>query len=538
MWKIAIFDDDQIILRKLSKGTPWAENGFEVVAVAGNGEDGLEAVERERPHVVLTDIRMPFMDGLELTEKLKESYPDVKIIMMTSFDEFEFAQKALKLKVYDFVLKPLDEKKLIETARRAAEEWEQEQSLAKKVMEGAPFLKQRFFENLLHGKYRPEEIIHELEFLDLSLRSKRYAVILLLADDYYETGARNRYGQELLKYCIRNVAEEVLSVKRQEYPERYFTAVVIEMVQDEMVILYGSEDEESGMEREALRLAETIRDNVLMYLKTTITAGVGSIVDGLEEAASSYRGAKAATEYRHMTGTNEVFLYRDNLLKPKLEGWVTDSAGWKAQLAAKVKSGLEEEALEIIDRLEEEVRSKFPVSLERLHVLGMEMVISLVNAFQDWNDPPYPPNAVETLFQEIGRIRTAKELFERIRVFLRELSRSVRDRRSNQLKNLADLAVAYIKEHYAREGLSLQDVADHVHVSTTYLSTIFKKETGVNFSDYLLEIRMMAAMEWLRKEDLKTYEVAERVGYGNPQYFSVIFKKYTGKTPSEFRQSK
>ncbi|WP_019909328.1 response regulator [Paenibacillus sp. HW567] len=540
MRKLVILDDDQIILRRLSKGIAWKQHGFELVAAHTNGEDGLAAIEQERPQIVLTDIRMPFMDGLELTELLKERYADIQIIMMTSYDEFEFAQKALKLKVFDFILKPLDEDRLIETVNRAAEEWEREHVLAKKVMEGVPLLKQRFLENLLYRRYKQEEIERELAFLDLDLHCSRYSVILLLADEYYETGAQSRYSQELLKYCIHNVAEEVLQGEGGTQCTGGNGSLVFESIKEAIVILYGHDQgaDDSVLERGALLLAELIRCHVETYLKTTVTVGIGPVVNRLEELALSYRGALAATEYRHLTGTNQVFLYRDSLIHTPVEIAPGEMAGWEVQLSMKIKAGLEQETLTVIDRLEEEIRVRANVSLDRLHLFGMEMAFILINAFSDWKEPPYPRNAAEILFDEIRRLRTAKEIFDHIRIFVIKLSAAVRERRCSQQNHLADQAVAYIREWYGKEGLSLQEVADHVHVSTTYLSTIFKKITGVNFSDFLTETRLQAAMEWLGKENLKTYEVAERVGYGNPQYFSVSFKKHTGMTPSEFRQSR
>ncbi|WP_426445838.1 response regulator [Paenibacillus sp. S-38] len=539
MRKIVIADDDRIILKGLTKTIDWEANGFRLAASETNGEDAWEAVERELPQVVLTDIRMPFMDGLELTEKIKERHPGIKIIMMTSYDEFEYAQKALKLKVYDFLLKPLDEAKLLETVKRAADEWDREHATAKKVLEGIPLLKQRFFENLLTGRFSEEEIRHELDFLDIPLQARNYAVILLLADHYYEASPRNRYGQELLKYCIHNVADEVVRLEcgPSSLPGEP-KGQVFGAIKDEIVVIYGASEEESALELRALTLAETIRANVEKYLKTTVTAGVGSVVDRLDAVRASYLNAKDATELRHMTGKNQVFLYRDELIKPRAEGEPAVDSNWATQLTMKIKSGLEQEAAAILDSLEEEFLSRRPVDLVRMHMLGMEIVFALVHAFQDWHDPPYAKEAVESLFEEIHRYRTAKEMFQRIRDFMNELSAAVKERRLRQHKGLADQAAAFIREHYMKEGLSLQDVAEHVHVSTTYLSAIFKKETGVNFSEFLLETRMNAAIDWLRKEELKTYEVAERVGYANPQYFSVIFKKYTGRTPSEFRQTR
>ncbi|UUZ89797.1 response regulator [Paenibacillus sp. P25] len=419
MWKLVIIDDDHIILKGLTRHPIWEENGFKVVGSAHNGEDGLEIIERERPHVVISDIRMPFMDGLELTEAMKSRFPNIRIILMTSYDDFIYAQKALKLKVFDFVLKPVENDKLLEVARRAAAEWEQEQSLTKKVLEGIPFLKRRFYENLLRGRYNEEQIQSELAFLELRLEARRYAVILLIADDYYETGPKNRFGQEPLKFCIFNLAQELLDDAKKAGSSGA-CGIVFEYLEDEIAILYCSDEEEAAAERELHKLGELIRGNAVYYLKTTVTVGIGSFTPDLTGIARSYRDAKAATEYRHLTGTNQVLTYRDALIKPQTGGWVEAMDGWEGQLAMKTKLGLGEEALEVLRQTEERILSGFPLTLEKLQLLGIQIAFVIINAFQDWSDPPYRKEAVDELLQELrqrpygqGAVRAAPPLSER-----------------------------------------------------------------------------------------------------------------------------
>ncbi|MCE3201628.1 response regulator [Paenibacillus sonchi] len=527
MWKLVLIDDDHIILRGLSRNIPWEEYGFEVSASAHDGEEGLDAVERERPHVVITDIRMPFMDGLQLTEAIKSKFPDVKIILMTSYDEFEFAQKALKLKVFDFVLKPVENDKLLEVALRAAAEWEQERVLAKKVLEGVPFLRQRFYENLLRGKYRQEEIEHELAFLELPLKAERYAVLLIIADDYYETGAGNRFGQELLKYCIHNISLEVLDSLGE--------GVVFELGEDEIAVICTGSADQQAMERKVMQMAEHIRYNAEVYLKTTVTVGTGPVCSELTGIAQSYHEAKAATDFRHIAGTNQVLSFRDTRVKQHVSGHPAVNGGWEADLGMNIRLGFVQEALLVLEHMEKQIQSA-PITLERLRLLGIEIVLVIVNTFQSWSEPPYDRERVEELLQELPKIRTAKDIFQNLRALIRDAAAGVNDSRSTQQKRQVDQAVDYILKNYMKEGLALQDVADQVHLSTSYFSMIFKKQTGTTFSEFLQDVRMKKAVELLRGEEMRTYEVASRVGYTNPRHFSVLFKRHTGKTPSEFKQ--
>ena len=338
-----------------------------------------------------------------------------------------------------------------------------------------------------------------------------------------------------MKYCIFNLAEEI--IEQQAQADSSTKGIVFESADDEIVIIAANDDKELT-ERQALKIAELIRQNVEQFLKTTVTIGIGAVTDHLAGVHRSYKQAKEATEIRHLSGTNQVLAFQNMLLKPEQGIIFPLKVEWRGELELKIKSGLEKEALLAISQIEQDIRSKYPVTLDRLQLLSMEIVFTVINAFHDWNEPPYQNEDMDLLFQELRQMRTAHMLFERIRVFIRATIAGVNEQRSRQQKHLIDQAVQYLQTHYSQEGLSLQDAADYVHISPTYLSMLFKKETGTNFSDFLTETRMKAAMRLLHATEMKAYEVSEQVGYSNPQYFSVSFKKFTGMSPSEFKQSR
>lgn len=524
MHKIVFIDDDAIILRGMSQTIPWEVEGFQLAGTARDGETGLVLIERERPQVVITDIRMPFMDGIQLTEHVKQQFPDIKIIMMTSYDEFEYAQKALQLKVFDFVLKPVEKDVLLQTVRRASDEWEKDQTILKKAI---PMLRQRFLDHLIHGRIKHDEIEAELEFLQLPLQAAHYVVVVLKADEYFDPDHKNRFGQELLKYCIQNVVGEIVEP---------LNGIAFDADEDETILIYQSNSEAASASKEAYGIAEQIRHHVETFLKTTVTVGVGTVASTKRDIAVSYRDAFAATEIRHLIGTNRVLTLQDTGLRSDLKP--LSITHWRDHsLSLKVRLGLKNEALSIIRQIESEVTASGTVSLERLRLLCMEITFGVVNAFPESEEVPYHDEDFRSLLQELHQYRTAKDMFARIYRFVSDLTAVIENRRNHQQKDLVRRATEFIQNNFAREGLSLQEVADEIHISPTYLSIIFKKEKGINFVDFLFETRMKEAMRLLLMEDLKTYEVAERVGYANPQYFSVSFKKYTGVSPTEFKQS-
>lgn len=524
MYKVAIIDDEVIITRGLSKNIDWQFNGFELVGSAANGEEGLKLVAEKRPHLIITDIRMPFVDGFELTEQVVKAYPETKILMLTSYDDFEFAKRALQLKVFDYLLKPVDSEKLLETAKRAMKEHEYESEMKQKVVEGMPLLRQQFLVKLINGKLAPAEINSGIDFLGLHLNAARFVVILLKADDYSYPDYQNRFGKEVLKYCVINVSEETLASLGR--------GIVFNSIDDEIVLIVFAEGLHEKVERQAYEIAETIRANVEKFLKTTVTVGIGFDYEQVAEITFSYQDARSSLEFRHILGTNRVLTVADIGLAPHSESAVFD--GLEKELALKVKLGLEGEALSILSTMEQSIIKSQSISLSRVRLIGVEITVVM---YKELEEHAKQLDDFYSIYNKQQQMQTVYEIFACIRQLVIQLVSIVNQQRDNQMKMVIHRAVAYMEMHYAQEGLSLHDVSSVVHISPTYLSTIFKKEKNINFSEFLNQIRMKKAMELLRIYDMKSYEVAEKVGFRNPHYFSLCFKKYTGVSPSEYKNA-
>lgn len=525
MLKLVIIDDDGLIRRGLSQTICWEELDIVLAGTAGDGERGLELIEATEPHIIIADIRMPIMDGLTLTSIVKSKYPEMKVILMTGYDELEFAKEALKMKVFDYLLKPVDNDNLLDTVQRAAAEWNHDHQLKLKLLEGIPLLKQRFFERLIRGKLSTEDLAFQAGILDLNFDYDFYMTVILKADDYTADNYHHRFGKEMLKYCIENVAEEIIAREQAGF--------VFESIDDEIIVLLALKGTEETLQSRCFSITEEIRESVERYLKTTVTAGMGFLYQHLAQVTKSYSDAKSALEIRHIIGKNQVISIQDTGL-PHLPQSI-DILDLEKMLTLKVKLGLEKDAGLLLDQIETKLLSARSITLHQVKLKALETVI-LIYADSDLRELVHDDD-FNRLTELIQHTQTIKEVFAEIRQMAARLANAVNTSRENQQKEIVKQAMEYIEKNYMRERLSLQDVADEVHISPTYLSYIFKKEQNVNFSDYLLETRMTAAMELLRLKDLKSYEVAELVGYGNAQYFSTCFKKYTGFSPSAFKGS-
>ncbi|OXM86738.1 response regulator [Paenibacillus rigui] len=528
MYKLMIVDDDVIIRRGLTRNIDWESQGIKLSGSAGNGKEALLLAESLKPDLVVTDIRMPHMDGLELTERLIAKFPELKVILMTSYEEFEFAKKALKLKVFDYILKPFENDALLDTVNRAAAEYRREKSVRKQIIDSMPLLRQLFWEHLISGRFEETELATESEFLGIRLHASHYAASVIKIDDYRSPNMLNRFGQEMLKYCVGNIIEEMTRHLDPCY--------IIHYDGGEIVLVFGSDDEPVHMAHELHTLMEKLRANVETFLKTTITVGIGPVYERPLSLQHSYAEANAALEYRHITGTNQVFIAQEVHLQPEPE--TVSPQGWEKDLLVKVKLGMEEPAVSIIDQLEQDVLKRKRVPLQQVHILGTEIALLLYREFWEWIQTPQMEQrfgGFTHFCANLQTMTTSKQIFTTVRDFTVELISEICARRDSHQKQLMSKAYQYVETHFSREDLSLQDVANYVNVSPGYLSAMFKKIGNTTFSECLLKTRMEKALQLMSKDDCKAYEIAYQIGFSNPQYFSVCFKKYTGFSPSEYR---
>ena len=522
--KILIVDDDVIIRQGLSEGIDWPRHGFELIGAAGDGEEALELMKLQTPDIVISDIRMPFMDGLELAERMNEMYPWVKLVLLTGYQEYEYAKKAIEMRASEYLIKPIQNMALLQKVIELGAQIEQERTYSRQVQEGMPLLRQRYLQKLVMGAAGPDYHA-EIKFLGLPLHQDVFHVMVVKIDGLHSPELLKRYSEkEIIKYCVHNIARELLG-------ERGLT---FDCEDDEIAaIVTGNTDPKALFER-AYAFAEELLEQVKRYVKTTITIGMGGAYEGYEKLAKSYQEARSSLAYRHYTGTSQIITVHDTGLFADLNE--LHLAGLKKELYAKVKLGLTEDALAVVNQLE---RKLFETQLEwsRVHLLVVEIAVVVFQGMQEWEEEAGSHKDFYTVSKELQELETVADIFRYLRAFVEGVTRDAMKVRESQTKGVVLKAMEYIDRHFSNENLYLQEVAGAVHVNPTYLSIIFKREKEINFSDYLLEVRMKKAIQLIRKGELKSYEVAQQVGYPNPQYFSVVFKKYTGYSPTESRNA-
>jgi len=535
MYKLLLVDDEADVREGLMQEINWGEEGFEVVGIAENGKEALELIEKYMPDVVVTDIKMPFMDGMQLSEAVRKQYPTTKIIILTGFDEFEYAQKAIKLHIDEYVLKPFSAQDLLQAIDKVKEKIAEEiaekeniHALQEHYRESLPVLREVFLASLINRVLPESEIREKASNYQIDLDGKHYLLCTISMD---HPGEHARFSltkeKELLLFAILNITEEVIS--------RDHRAIVF-IHQDRVVILMiFNEGKQQDLLVNTLPVLEEIRLSVEKYLRHTVTVGVGTLCRELTEIPYSYEGSISALDYRLILGNNRVICIDD--VEERSEDQLRFDELKEQALIRCLKVGTLSELKEIVEELCSDIAHAH-VSIKDCQIYLLEILTTILKVAKSANlNVDEILGSSVHLFAEINKFHTLREASDWIIGVCTKIMNSIANERQSSYKHLVEKAIAYTKEHFHESDISINKVCSHLHISTGYFSSIFKKETKMTFVSYLMQIRMEAAKEYLRTTDLKAFEIAEKVGYADPNYFSFSFRKMCGMSPKEYKNS-
>lgn len=532
LYRIVIVDDEIEVREGIKESIEWDRHGFECIGVYRNGSEALEAISELKPDLVLSDICMPFMDGIELTRQIHLNYPYIKVIILTGHDEFDYAQKALRLKVHDFIVKPItayELRNLLDKVKlemdKEAENRENLSLLKMQLHQSLPLLRERFLEQLINGTLRDVTIHDRFEYFSLPLITPPYLVVAIDIDDLDEIKKeRWQNDPELFRYAAYNIVQEVMEGK---------DAIVFRTREERIIVIFSGETEEGPYEA-ALGLSEVIRFCVEKYLKFTVTVGVGMLRRSLNELHLSYKGAISALDYRFLHGKNRVIsiLDMEGNNKPVQQLDIE----WNRRFSTLIKTGTFEDAQILIGQLISNLKASL-MSLGACYLQIQAIIIAIMTTIHELvgNDSAHFKGH-EIVLKDINQFKTLDEIETWLKTICKEAISYISEQRNDLTKMQVLSVIAYIENHYPNENLTVDELCRHVHLSKSYFSTIFKQHKEQTIMEYVTRVRIEKAKDLLRHTPLKSYEVASKVGYGDPQYFSVLFKKNTGITPTEYRE--
>jgi two-component system response regulator YesN len=527
-YKIMIVDDEADVREGIASHINWDKLNMEVVALAENGQDGLDKAENCEVDIVLTDIKMPFLGGLEMSRLLLKLHPYCKIIILTGFDEFEYAQSAIRLNAAEYVLKPVNVIELTEVLQRVKEVLDESiaekrnmDSLRKSYAEALPVLKGRFLSNLLAGFYEEKKLEEQMESYDVKIRGYKYysSVVFEITG---VLGDKPSVSMELINLSVHGIIQDC-------FESRCGCEVIMESFGIAAI---------TGWDKEQVDKIMSITNEVCQecrhILDIEVTAGIGRVRQGIHEVHSSFREAREALEYKIIIGGGGAIYIQDmeQVQPPQI---AYDSRSEKLLLSA-IKFGSSQQLSTLISDMLDRI-SNYDEWGQRVYLLNfINSIYNIVKGYNLQNETLIAEPLKELMGGPVKWATKESFIKKDCYTICYRISSCISQKRENAAKLLITEAKKYIEDHYRESDLSVEKICGSLHVSQSYFSTLFRKETGVSYVQYLTEIRMTNALMLLQETDYKTYIISDMVGYDDPNYFSHVFKRRFGISPIKYRQ--
>ncbi|WP_342561883.1 response regulator [Paenibacillus sp. FSL R7-0345] len=544
MIEILLVDDESYVTESLALTIPWEELGVTKVHQAASGAEALEILEQQEIDILVTDISMPGMSGLQLIETASERWPNLRSILLTGYSDFSYARKAIQLQAFDYILKPVNDDEFIESVTGAIEslrdEWElhdRYQMLMYNRKASYSVLRASLMHDLLLGRVMSgRAFAAKLQEYEIAFDTETQAAMLLIQLGNHYT-AMDHHSIPLMEYAIGNIAEELFKESFHVWfckaPHDCLILLVEPNAQTQQ--LMEQSDEYERLRQQMLKgLISSFRDSVSNYLKgdiSLIITGWFSFPDGLPAA---YRSGLSSMFLTAHNEAGSVLYLEESQIQEQAASKALESLYRPSTLIHLLESKQWDSAREKITDVFREL-GKTRYSREHLY----EVFLSVTNAFM------YIAHKGGQFISQIDQYALDPLLTQSNIVSLDKLQDWALDmlaRLQNELSESDQYTKSYIiKQVHELVGsntghdLSVKTIADHVFLHPVYLSKIYKAETGEGLGDYIIRMRMERALYLLKNTNKKIYEITTELGYQNPQYFSKMFKKHYGMTPNEFR---
>ncbi|HCC35080.1 MAG TPA: hypothetical protein DEQ02_05390 [Ruminococcaceae bacterium] len=535
MYSIIVVDDEADVRGAIIDIIEWDKLGFRLAGEAGNGQEALELIEDTSPDVIITDIRMPFMDGISLAQRIRETNPVTKIVFLTGFNDFDYAVSAIKLNVIAYLVKPISAKDLTETLISLKEKLDGEQQ----GISDTEHLREMYKRSMeMHKTSYLVSMVTEEAFVGINYQAQRQSpdeyglrltgerfLLFAVSPDIssFPDATVPTDNYELLKFSVVKTVRGIA--------EKYVGGEIFAVGSNVVGILSDSKE---NIEAYADILIKEIHQSIPRFYGFCVTIGVSAPYDDISHTKEAYREALSAINYRVVLGNGKVIYLSDVEKEGAFVPVFSDARDM--QLCSIIKTGTKDEMLCFVGEIFSELAShKAGIEFYRISVI--EMYAAVLRSLKSVS------NSIEAEIS--GSLGLDEKLFSYDPVELKKWFTGLCDRvmenistqRKTTVSILAGEGHEYIKNNYADPEISLKSVSRHFNISASYFSSLFRKEIGLPFKDALIKVRMEAAKELILTTSLRVFEVADQCGYSDQHYFSYCFKKYFGQSPGEMRAS-
>jgi two-component system response regulator YesN len=525
MYKVFLVDDEIVIREGIRTSFPWDKSGFVLSGEAQDGEIALALMQEIKPDILITDIRMPFMDGLELSRKALVNMPWLKVVILTGYDEFTYAREALALGVKEYLLKPVSAHELHEALKRIALQIDEERrrqqdlmSIKTQLDQSAQLIRDQFLCEVVQGtadEVKRSSLFLRARELEMNLLARQYRLMII---------APGRAAAERLPF------KALISRLLESRP----AGSLYQCQPDGLTTVLFLADSPEEIDEAVFLFAQAVKHEAEQMKMEPLHIAIGAVVNTVFALKDSYRSALVTLQAmsEHLSSMNTQIMDSTDLQLRMVE---VLSLAENASLYERLRFAPVSRVGEILGEYFAAVGSGRK-SMMMMNFLFVDSMLTAVRLVQELglDIKEMLPEAIRVekdcpLFSSEEEMRTnAQEILTRALM--------IRDRESlSRYSALIRKACAYAEEHFCDPNLTLSDAARHVHLSVNHFCTVFSQETGTTFIEYLTQLRLQRAREMLENTTLRSAEIAPGIGYRDPHYFSYLFKKNIGLSPREYR---
>lgn len=533
MYRLLLVDDEALIREGVSENVPWRELGYELAGTCENGREACEFLRENPVDVVVTDICMPFMDGMELSAVIQEKHPHIKVLILSGYDDFKYAKNAIKYGVEEYILKPVTSCEMRDILTRLKEKLDKEREEERErnnvytaYRKGKLLLCSDALMHVITGSKSEEECSRELHEVGIELEDTHYLVAAVGLSIYignHELNEKRKKESALMAFIVFNLTQEIV--------KNYGAGEVCQGRDQRVFILFHTSNLEVFRDVVAKVCGELI-EKVREIMGLDLNIGLGSCWKGLKNVYRSYEEAEQALSLQYIAGDNCVIHIADyqelKACQPQIER-VSDN------MIRHIREYEQEKLNADVRELHDIIKRCITDRKEVANIL-LDIRHKADKLQQTLNVAVWPGSREAE--ENMTKASYLSEAMSALSWYIREISEHLARAAGSGSRSYAYQAMEYIERNYADSSLSLQGVCSHLGVSTSRFSSIFKQTFGATFMDILIHIRMEKARELLAMTELKNYEIAEKVGFGDPHYFSIAFKKATGMTPKEYARER
>ncbi len=535
MYKILVVDDEEIIRNGILKHVKKWDADLEIIGVAKNGVQALELCKDCEPDIVITDVLMPEMDGIQLIKELRKRYSGVRIIIISGHDEFTYAQSAMRLDVSDYLLKPFLPQKLEKILLTVKESLDKQKNffnnmknLQKRLEESMPIVRERFYIDLVSNHLTLEDVLYKSNFLNLDVFASYYSAAIIKVNNQKASRPKDISKEELIQFFLMDTVGQLFGTDIKTY--------VFGISDNQLgIILCGCYEHKHLFFQSINKSLSKLIDSMAAHYNVLIHASIGKLYEDILKLPLAYCEAKEAMAYSFASEANTVIHYDEIFLNG------TKTYEKPSQLIKEVilntKIGYGEEAVKKIEAIFEYYKHNCIMEPNFIKTDMIEVVLVMQRYIEESKGKSYfLYHQNISPYEQIQKADTLYELHKLLQRFVELTIEEILQIKEGQSSSIIEKLKFITSENLSNEEFNLDYAASMLYISPNYLRQLFKQQTGETFVEYLTSQRMKKAAELISDHSIKISEISDQVGYGSQSYFSKCFRKFFRVTPSEYRE--